>query len=95
MFNKKDKNLEKALAKALAPIEKVAGDVIRGYGKNVQEDAWMVAYIAYCEGADILKTLASWHYKERLYQRKIISFTRGRPSKRDKTEFLRIKKEYN
>jgi hypothetical protein len=91
MFNKKDEELKKALA----PIEEVAGKTIRSYSKSVQEDAWMVAYIAYLEGDDVLEALAQWRSTERKYQKKILAFTRARPLAKEKKEFLDIFKDYH
>lgn len=91
MFNKKDGELKKALA----PIEEVAGKIIRKYAKNVQEDAWMVAYVAYLEGGDVLEALAQWRSTERKYQKTILAFTRARPLAEDRKQFLDIFKDYH
>lgn len=88
------KDNKKELEKALAPIEKVAGDIIRKYAKNVQEDAWMVAYLAYMEKKDIVETLKLWRRKARRDQKKILYFTSARPLKADKAQLIKISKDY-
>jgi hypothetical protein len=84
----------KKLLTALEPIEKVAGNIIRHYAKNVQEDAWMVAYIAYMEKKDIVETLKLWRRKARRDQKKILYFTSARPLKQDKAQLIKISKDY-
>lgn len=88
------KSQEKNLINILAPVEKAAGKRIRRFPKNVQEDAWMVGYLAYLEGKDINEALTLWNRKERRYQKKILAFTRARPLKCDKQELKDISKKY-
>jgi hypothetical protein len=90
MFKKKCKNLKDVLA----PVEKVAGRIIRSYAKNVQEDAWMVGYLAYMEKKDIVEALKLWRRKARRDQKKILYFTSARPLKEDKEQLIQISKDY-
>ena len=90
MFNANDKKLKKILGH----VEKVAGDKIRKFPKDVQEEALQEAVVAYLEGKDILEHLVMWRRGERRYQKKILAFTRARPLKQDKEELKRISKDY-
>jgi hypothetical protein len=94
MFTNKNKKMSEDLKQALAPVEAVAGKVIRSYAQSVQEDAWMVAYIAYAEGEDILCVLKAWRGKTRKDNKKVLCFTSARPLAGDKAEFLRILGDY-
>jgi hypothetical protein len=87
MFNKK-------LEKILEPVNKIAGNRIRKFAKDVQEDAWMIAYVAYIEDKNIHRVLTLWRRTERKYQKRILAFTRARPLLEEKGEIKRIKKEY-
>lgn len=91
MFKENEKNLENILQE----IEKVAGWRIRKFAKHLQEDALHEAVIAYLEGVDILEHLNNWNRKERKYQRKILAFTRARPTKRDLKQIKKISEEYH
>ena len=90
MFNKNKNNLKKVLA----PIEKMAGERIRKFAKDVQADAWSVAYLAYLEGKDVHLALTMWNRKERAYKKKILAFTRARPLAREKEQLKQIQKDY-
>ncbi len=90
MFNKKDKR-QKLI---LDHIEEIAGDRIRKFPEDVQEEALQEAVLAYLEGKDILEHLKLWRRNERRYQKKILAFTRARPLKRDKEEMKQISKDY-
>ena len=91
MFNENDKNTKKILD----DVEKIAGDRIRKFPKDVQEEALQEAVVAYLEGKDILEHLKLWRRAERRYLKKILTFTRARPLKRDKEELKNISKEYH
>ena len=93
----KDENINKILTQLGSlgkHIDKAAGDYIRKQPKNVQEDALNEAVLAHLEGRDIVKHLVLWRRKQRNYEKKILSFTRARPLKRDKEELIRISKAY-
>ena len=78
----------------LRHIEKVAGKRIRKFPKHVQEDALHEAVIAYLLKKDILDHLTKWNKGERQYQKKILTFTRARPLKRDRAKLIEIQKGY-
>lgn len=82
------------LVKILDHVEKVAGKKIRSYPKNIRDEAISEAIIAVLEDRDILEHLKLWRRAERRYQNKILSFTRARPTKRDKEQIKKISKDY-
>jgi len=90
MFNENNKKAEKILDH----IEKLAGNRIRKFPADVQDEALQEAVIAYLEGKDILEHLKLWRRAERRYQKKILTFTRARPLKQDKEELKKISKDY-
>ncbi len=90
MFDENDKNAKKILSH----IEKVAGERILKYPKDIQEEALQEAVLACLLGEDVLEHLKLWRRAERAYLKKILTFTRARPTKRDKEEIKRIEKKY-
>ncbi len=86
--------MKKELKKVLAPVEKAVGKRIRKFQPDVQEDAWMVAYIAYLEGKDMMEALILWNRKRRQDNKKVLFFTSARPLRQDKKALKEIQKGY-
>ena len=91
MFKQNKNNLEKVLTPILG---KVVRERIRRFKRYVQEDAWIVAYIAYRENNNVLETLTKWNRAERVRQKKELSIYSSRPRRRDKAEIMQISKDY-